>query len=95
MLRIGFGNAVVASRVRQILSLKTPAGRRWQQEADEIGKLIDATAGRHTRTVLIADSGHIILSSLTPEMLKERWKTLTDEDQENLESLIDKHQGVQ
>jgi regulator of extracellular matrix RemA (YlzA/DUF370 family) len=82
MLRIGFGNAVVAARVRQIHALKTPAGRRWQQEADEIGKLIDATAGRHTRTVLITDSGHIILSSLPPEMLKERWKILTEEPDE-------------
>jgi extracellular matrix regulatory protein A len=95
MLRIGFGNAVVASRVRHILSLKTPAGRRWQQEADEIGKLIDATAGRHTRTVLITDSGHIILSSLTSEMLKERWKVLTEEDKEDSGSFIDKDEGVQ
>jgi regulator of extracellular matrix RemA (YlzA/DUF370 family) len=95
MLRIGFGNAVVAARVRKILSLKTPAGRRWQQEADEIGKLIDATAGRHTRTVLITDSGHIILSSLTSEMLKERWKVLIEEDKENLGSFIDKDEGVQ
>lgn len=92
MLRIGFGNAVVATRVRQIHALKTPAGRRWQQEADEIGKLIDATAGRHTRTVLITDSGHIVLSSLPAELLKERWKALKDEE-EALQ--VDNEKGVQ
>ena len=92
MLRIGFGNAVVAARVRQIYALKTPAGRRWQQEADEIGKLIDATAGRHTRSVVITDSGHIILSSLTTEMLKERWKALTlDAEEASAVSHVDKH----
>lgn len=70
LLRIGFGNAVVASRVRHIISLKSADGKRWQQEADQIGKLIDATAGRHTRSVLITDSGHIVLSSLPPEELQ-------------------------
>ncbi len=75
LLRIGFGNAVVASRVRQIVALKSAGGKRWRQEADQLGKLIDATAGRHTRAMLITDSGHIILSSLSPETLKEQ---LTD-----------------
>jgi regulator of extracellular matrix RemA (YlzA/DUF370 family) len=75
LLRVGFGNAVVADRVRQIVDLKTPGGRRWRQEADKIGKLIDATAGRHTRAVVITDSGHIVLSSLSADILKERWKS--------------------
>ncbi len=73
LLRIGFGNAVVASRVRRIIALKSAGGKRWRQEADQLGKLIDATAGRHTRSMLITDSGHIILSSLSPEALKAQW----------------------
>lgn len=72
LLRIGFGNAVVASRVKQVTDLKSAGGRRWRQEADQTGKLIDATAGRHTRAMLVTDSGHIILSSMTPESLKEK-----------------------
>ncbi|HJZ11219.1 MAG TPA: DUF370 domain-containing protein [Acidobacteriota bacterium] len=33
---------------------------------------MDATAGRQTRSMLIMDSGHIILSSMTPESLEQR-----------------------
>jgi len=79
LLRIGFGNAVVASRVRQILALKSAGGKRWRQEADQLGKLIDATAGRHTRAIVITDSGHIILSSLKPEHLKSQLSELLRE----------------
>ncbi len=73
LLRIGFGNAVMASRIKRIVALKSAGGKRWRQEADQLGKLIDATAGRHTRSILITDSGHIILSSLSTEALKEQW----------------------
>jgi regulator of extracellular matrix RemA (YlzA/DUF370 family) len=70
LLRIGFGNAVVASRVKHIISLKSADGKRWRQEANQLGKLIDATAGHHTKSLLITDSGHIILSSIDPEELE-------------------------
>lgn len=76
LLRIGFGNAVIASRVKQIVKLKSAEGKRWRQEADELCKLIDATAGRHTQSMLITDSGHIILSSLSPEMLEEKLRAI-------------------
>jgi len=79
LLRIGFGNAVVASRVKKIIRLKSAAGRRLRQEANELSRLIDATAGRHTKAVLITDSGHIILSSMTPEVLLNRLKALVGE----------------
>jgi len=79
LLRIGFGNAVVAERVRKIISLKSASGKRWRHEANQFGKLIDATAGRQTRTLLITDSGHLILSCLTPEVLEERLQQLLAE----------------
>jgi len=72
LLRIGFGNVVVASRVKQILSLKSAGGKRWRKEANKLCRLVDATAGRHTRSMLITDSGHIILSSLNPSLLMEK-----------------------
>jgi len=72
ILRIGFGNAVVSSRIRQIRAVKPSQWRQWRQHTDQMIKLIDATAGRHTRSMLITDSGHIILSSLSPEVLEER-----------------------
>jgi regulator of extracellular matrix RemA (YlzA/DUF370 family) len=76
LLRIGFGNAVIASRVKQIVKLKSAEGKRWRQEADQLCRLIDATAGRHTRSMLITDSGHIILSSISPTQLEHKLREL-------------------
>ena len=76
LLRVGFGNAVVASRVKLILSLKSAGGKRWRQEADQTGKLIDATAGRHTRSILLTDSGHIVLSYMSHQALGQKLKEL-------------------
>ena len=42
------------------------------QEAREAGNLVDATYGRRTRSVLIMDSGHIILSAIESEAVSER-----------------------
>lgn len=86
LLRIGFGNAVVASRVKQIVPLKSASEKRWRQEADQIGKLIDATAGRHTRSMLITDSGHIILSSMRPDILVKKLTTKTQRLKESQSS---------
>ena len=67
---------MAAARVRQIRGTRSARERRWRIEADEVGKLIDATAGHHTRSIVIMDSGHTILSSLSPEKLMERLKEL-------------------
>jgi hypothetical protein len=46
--------------------------RRLREEAAERGKLIDATQGRRTRSVLITDSDHVVLSAVNPETLAAR-----------------------
>ncbi|HEY4492660.1 MAG TPA: extracellular matrix/biofilm biosynthesis regulator RemA family protein [Acidobacteriota bacterium] len=72
LLRIGFGNAVVPSRLKQIQAVKASDRRHWRKNVGHMIKMIDATAGRQTRSMLIMDSGHIILSSMTPESLEQR-----------------------
>ena len=52
----------------------------------ERGNLIDATFGRRTRTVIVMDSGHVILSALTPETLNTRLNQMeetTNQGEEN------------
>ena len=43
---------------------------------------IDATYGRRTRSVIIMDSGHIILSAVQPETIAGRVDTGLDDDDE-------------
>ena len=36
------------------------------------GKLVDATQGRRTRSILVTDSDHVILSAINPETIAAR-----------------------
>jgi len=72
LVNIGFGNAVSARRIVAIVSPESAPIKRLGQEARDGGVLIDASFGRKTKSVLIMDSGHVIWSSLAPEVLMER-----------------------
>lgn len=78
LLNIGFGNVVSANRVVAIISPESAPIKRIIQEARENNILIDATYGRKTRAVIIADSGHVILSAVQPETVAGR---LNDKDE--------------
>lgn len=73
LINIGFGSMVAASRVLSILSPDSAPIKRVVQEAKERGMLIDASYGRATRTVILMDTDHVILSALSPEVLSARW----------------------
>jgi len=72
LVNIGFGNIVAANRIVAIVSPESAPIKRVIQEAREQGVLIDATYGRRTRAVVVADSGHIILSAVQPETVANR-----------------------
>lgn len=48
--------------------------RRMVQDAREAQRLVDATAGRRTRAVLVMDSGHVVLSALQTETIANRFQ---------------------
>lgn len=72
MVNVGFGNALSAERVVAVISAEAAPTKRMIQAARDSGKAIDATAGRKTRTVVVTDSGHIVLSALQPETITAR-----------------------
>ena len=77
LINIGFGNLVAANRILAIVSPESAPIKRMIQEAKENGNLIDATQGRRTKAVIIADNDNIILSYLQPETVAGR---IVDED---------------
>ena len=81
LINIGFGNAVSARRVVAIVSPESAPIKRLGQEAKERGMLIDASFGHKTKAVLVMDSGHVVWSSLTPELITARFEQ--DRDREN------------
>ncbi len=72
LVNIGFGSMISTRRVVAMVSPESAPIKRLVQEARERGVLVDASFGRKTQAVLIMDSGHVVLSSLTPEALALR-----------------------
>ncbi|HXX81090.1 MAG TPA: DUF370 domain-containing protein [Thermodesulfovibrionales bacterium] len=73
LINIGFGNVVSASRVIAIVTPGSSPMKRLREEAKKRGKLVDATEGRRTRSIIITDSDHIILSALQAETITQRF----------------------
>ena len=72
LLNVGYGNVVVASRVVAVVSPSAAPIRRLREEGRERGKLVDATQGRKTRSVIVTDSDHIVLSAVQAETIAQR-----------------------
>ena len=80
LVNIGFGNMINTARVIAIVSPESAPVKRMILDSKEKGMLIDATHGRKTRAVIIADSDHVILSYLQAEKLGERFNDESGED---------------
>ena len=83
-ISIGFGNMVSAGRVVTLVSPDSAPMKRLIQDARDSGRIIDATCGRRTRSVIITDSDHVILSAIQAETICNRLNgesTETDEDE--------------
>jgi extracellular matrix regulatory protein A len=71
-VNIGYGNVVVAARVVAVVGATGAPVRRLREWARESGKLVDATQGRKTRSVIVSDSDHVILSAVQAETISLR-----------------------
>ena len=71
-ISIGFGNMVSAGRVVTLVSPDSAPVKRLIQDAREAGRVIDVTCGRRTRSVIITDSDHVILSAIQAETIANR-----------------------
>lgn len=85
LVNIGFGNLIHASRVVTVVSPESAPIKRMIQDVRDRGLLIDASFGRSTRSVLVMDSGHVVLSALTPDVLAQRFTEKTEEESVNHE----------
>ena len=82
LVNIGFGNMVSAGKIVAVIAPDSAPVKRMVQEARDQGKLVDGTAGRRTRAVIMMDSGHIVLSAIQPETIAGRLQSDTEEGKE-------------
>ena len=78
LVSIGFGNRVSAGKIVSIVSPESAPIKRMIQETREKGLLIDASFGRSTKAVIIMDSGNVVLSALTPDVIADRCEEKTE-----------------
>ena len=71
-LNVGFDNVVAVERIVAVVAADPSPIRRLREAASRHQKLIDATNGRRTRTVIVTDSDHVVLSSLQLETVAQR-----------------------
>ena len=72
MIGVGFGNSVRTLSIDAIVNPESAPITRLIQDARDANRLVDATQGRKTRSVIIMASGSIILSALQAETIMAR-----------------------
>ena len=85
LLNIGFGNVVAVHRIVAMTASGSSPLKRMVDEAARDHRLIDATNGRRTRTILVTDSNHVVLShvhlaTLAQKMERDDGKERMDDD---------------
>ena len=76
-INIGYGNMVSDLHLVSVIAPDSAPVKRLVQETRESGMLIDATYGRKTKSVITMDSGHVILSAITPDVIAQRYDSNT------------------
>ena len=82
LVNIGFGNIVSSDRIISIVSPESAPVKRLVQDAKDNKTAIDATYGRRTRSVIIMDDGHVVLSAVQPETIASRVNDSEEDEDE-------------
>ena len=71
-INIGFNNMVMDIRIIAVINPDSAPSKRLKEEAKLQNRVIDATLGRKTKTLIITDSNHVIMSAINPETISAR-----------------------
>ena len=91
MLNLGHGNFVRVERIIGIFEGSSLPMKRWRDKALQENRLVDATKGKRTRSLILTDSNHVILSSIVPQTLQDR---MNEERQWKSPALIEREEGL-
>ena len=71
-INVGFNNMVLSDRIIAIIAPDSAPVKRLVQDSRTSRRLLDCTCGRRTRSVIVTDSDHIILSAVQTETIAAR-----------------------
>lgn len=79
-VNVGFSNILNADRIVAVIGSDSAPSKRLMQDAKDMGRAIDCTSGRKTRSILVMDSDHVVLSAIQPETLAARLANENEDD---------------
>lgn len=82
-VNIGFNNMISVERIVALISPDSAPAKRLVQDAKDSGRAVDCSSGRKTRAVIVTDSDHVILSSVTTDKITARIAGEEAEDEDN------------
>lgn len=85
LVHVGFGNVIAVNRVLALLSTNQQPVKRLIREAREKERLIDATHGRKAKTVILFETGHMMLAAMTAETIAHRLESTSILSEEKVE----------
>ena len=71
-INAGYNNMVSADKIVALVGFDSAPAKRLVQDSKDNGRAVDCTGGKKTKTVIIMNSGHVILSSIETEKLAAR-----------------------
>ncbi|MBU3109346.1 DUF370 domain-containing protein [Clostridium gasigenes] len=71
-INAGYENSIDSEKIVAITNPNSNPAKRAIKNANEMKLLIDITAGNKTGSIIIMESGHVILSAVKPETVKRR-----------------------
>ena len=72
LINIGFGNAINADKIQCVVTPDAAPIKRMVQRAREENRIVDATQGRKTKSVIVCDNTSLVLSALQPDTIMKR-----------------------
>ena len=72
LINIGFGNAINADKIQCVVKPDAAPIKRMVQRAREENRIVDATQGRKTKSVIVCDNTSLVLSALQPDTIMKR-----------------------
>ena len=85
-VNIRFGNMVNSDKIVAIVSPDAAPIKQLVQHAKEVGTAIDATQGRRTKSVMITEGDHVVLSALQPDTIQKRFQIVGEPVQKGEEN---------
>lgn len=81
-INAGYSNLIAEERIVLIAAPDSAPVKRLMQDAKDDGRAIDLTCGKKTKSVIVTDTEHVILSALPPEKLAGRAEENDDQQPE-------------